>query len=111
MDGYVICYISHGVVGRWLKTTMKEAIAVLGTCFELVKQSALFMFSFMTIEVGGEISLEVFGGSTVCDFLKKSSIFIYLPATDFLCSSRYTEEVVQLGYICPASPAFLQPPT
>jgi hypothetical protein len=110
MDGYVICWISRGVVGRWLKTVMKQVIDMLGTCLELVNKSAVLIFSFMTIEVGGKISLEVFGGSTGRDFLKKSFIFSYLPATDFLCSSRYTDEVVQMGYICPSPHVFLHPP-
>jgi hypothetical protein len=51
----------------------------------------------MAIEVDGEASLGVFGGSAGCDVFKKLFIFSWFRASGFSCDSRCTKEVVQLG--------------
>jgi hypothetical protein len=81
-------------MGRWLKTIMKQVIAVVKRDLNWVNKSAMLGFAFMASEVK-KISLEVFDGSASHDFFHRS-IFSFLLTSDLSWNSEYAEEV-QLG--------------
>jgi hypothetical protein len=66
----------------------KQAIMVMETVIELVKEINNLNFVLTTIEVHSDISQEVFGGSAGRDFFNKSFIFCCFPAFDFSCNSK-----------------------
>jgi hypothetical protein len=55
-------------MGIWLKRTTKQLIAVVEKGIELAEKIIL-SFAFISIEVDGKMSLELFGGSAGRGFL------------------------------------------
>jgi hypothetical protein len=48
----------------------KQVSVVVERGLNFLKESAILCFTFMTIEVDGKISQELFGGYAGCDFCK-----------------------------------------